>query len=80
MAPSWQGFRATRWPLCTAVGMVAVDVDYSRDQISEKVDIVVHDSRLIPELTIALGGAGKRVAYRLADVSSVHLIHDQQPK
>jgi hypothetical protein len=77
LPPAWQGFRATRWPLWTAAGMVAVDVDYSRDQISEKVDLVVHDGRSIPELTIALGGAGERVAYRLTDVSSVHLIHDQ---
>jgi len=77
LPPLWQGFRANRWPLWTTAGIVAVDVDYSRDQTAERIDLVVHDGHSIPELTIALGGPQKRRAYTLTDVSSLHLAHNQ---
>jgi hypothetical protein len=77
LPPSWQGFRARRWPLWTKAGVISVDIDYQRNQTAERIDIVVCYGRSIPELTIFLGGPLRRHAYTMMDVSQLHLVHDK---
>jgi hypothetical protein len=74
LPPAWHGFRATRWPLWTPVGVVAVDVDYRRNETSEQIDLFVREGRTMPALSISLGGPRKRHVYTMTDVSQVHLI------